>query len=179
MENTISPAKSSLNYGVIFGIIMIFEFVIMYILDINPQESPMFGVLINVLNYIILPFVFIYLAANNFKNKINNGFISFGQTIKIGLSLTALAALIYGIFYLIFNFIFPEFTPQLLEKIQEITLKQNPKMTSEQLKMSMKFVEMFMNPYVVVPSTVLMYCFIGLIHSLIVGAIVKKDKPVF
>ena len=77
------------------------------------------------------------------------------------------------------DFIFPEFKDELLSQIQEITVKQNPTMTSEQLKMSMKFVKMFMNPYVVVPFTIVMYCVIGLIHSLIVGVIVKKDKPVF
>ena len=66
-----------------------------------------------------------------------------------------------------------------MSKIQEVTVKQTPSITSEQLKMSMKFVEMFMRPYVVIPFTILMYCVIGLIHALIVGLVIKKDKPVF
>ena len=179
MTETLSPGKSAINYAITFGIIMILEFVIMYVLDINPQESPIIGAAINILNYLVLPFLFIYLAANHYKTKINHGFISLGETIKIGLTISALAALMYGVFYLIFDFIFPEFKDELLNQIQEITVKQNPTMTSEQLKMSMKFVKMFMNPYVVVPFTIIMYCVIGLIHSLIVGVIVKKDKPVF
>lgn len=179
MTETISPGKSAINYGVPFGIIMILQFVIMYVLDINPQESPMAGVIINVLNYLILPFVIIYLAANNFKTKFNHGFISMGETIKIGLTVCAIAALMYGIFYLIFDFIFPEFKEELFHKIEEITVKQTPNITAEQLKMSMKFVKIFMNPYIVVPFTIIMYCVIGLVHSLIVGVIVKKDKPVF
>ena len=179
MTETVSPGKSAVNFGVTFGIIMILQFVIMYVLDINPQESPTIGVLINVLNYLILPFALIYLAANNYKTKINHGFISLGETIKIGLTVCAIAALMYGVFYLAFDFIFPEFKEELLTKIQEITVKQNPTLTSEQLKMSMKFVKTFMNPYIVVPFTIVMYCVIGLIHSLIVGVIVKKDKPVF
>jgi len=90
-----------------------------------------------------------------------------------------MAALIYGVFYIIFDLIFPEFKEDLFEKIQEVTVKQNPSMTAEQLKMSMKFVKIFMNPYVAVPFTIVMYAVIGLIHSLIVGVILKKDKPVF
>jgi hypothetical protein len=179
MTETVSPGKSAMNFGVTFGIIMILQFVIMYVLDINPQESPAIGIIINVLNYLILPFTLIYLAANNYKTKINHGFISLGETIKVGLTVCAIASLMYGVFYLIFDFIFPEFKEELLIKIQEITVKQNPTLTSEQLKMSMKFVKTFMNPYIVVPFTIVMYCVIGLIHSLIVGVIVKKDKPVF
>ena len=179
MQEITSPGKSALNYGVAFGIIMILEFVVMYVLDINPQDAPLVGVIINVLNYVILPFVLIYLAANNFKLNFNQGFISLSETLKIGLTVCALAALMYGIFYLIFDLIVPEFKQELLSKIQEVTVKQTPSITSEQLKMSMKFVEMFMRPYVVIPFTILMYCVIGLIHALIVGLVIKKDKPVF
>ncbi|AWM12854.1 DUF4199 domain-containing protein [Flavobacterium sp. NRK F10] len=179
MEQTISPSKSAVNYAIVFGIVMILEFVIMYAFNLSAQTNPTIGVIINVLNYLILPFTFIYLAANDFKNKINNGYISFGQTLKVGLSLCALAAVIYGIFYFIFDFIFPEFKTEVISQIQEITVKQNPNMTADQLKMSMKFVEMFMKPYVAIPFSIVMYSVIGLIHSLIVGAIVKKDKPAF
>ncbi len=179
MTKTITPGKSSINFGITFGIIMVLQFVIMYVLNINPQESPAIGVVINILNYLILPFALIYLAANNYKTKINQGFISMGETIKVGLTVCVIASLIYGVFYLIFDFIVPEFKEELLIKIQEITIKQNPTLTSEQLKMSMKFVKIFMNPYIVVPFTIIMYCVIGLIHSLIVGVIIKKNKPVF
>lgn len=179
MTKTITPGKSSINFGITFGIIMVLQFVIMYVLNINPQESPAIGVVINILNYLILPFALIYLAANYYKTKINQGFISMGETIKVGLTVCVIASLIYGVFYLIFDFIVPEFKEELLVKIQEITIKQNPTLTSEQLKMSMKFVKIFMNPYIVVPFTIIMYCVIGLIHSLIVGVIIKKNKPVF
>ncbi len=179
MTKTITPGKSSINFGITFGIIMVLQFVIMYVLNINPQESPAIGVVINILNYLILPFALIYLAANNYKTKINQGFISMGETIKVGLTVCVIASLIYGVFYLIFDFIVPKFKEELLIKIQEITIKQNPTLTSEQLKMSMKFVKIFMNPYIVVPFTIIMYCVIGLIHSLIVGVIIKKNKPVF
>jgi hypothetical protein len=177
MKATISPSKSAINYAVIFGIIMITQFVTMYALSIQPQENPIIGTIINILNYLILPFIFIYLASNNFKTKINKGYISMGEVIKIGLTICSLSALIYGIFYLLFDFIVPEFREQLLEQIAQVTVNQNPSLSSEQLKMSMKFVEIFMNPYIVIPFTIVMYCVIGLIHSLIVGAILKNNKP--
>ena len=50
MTETISPGKSAINFGITFGIIMILQFVIMYVLDINPQETPVIGVIINFLH---------------------------------------------------------------------------------------------------------------------------------
>jgi hypothetical protein len=35
MEKSVSPAKSGLVYGVLFGVIMVLEFVIMYIMGGN------------------------------------------------------------------------------------------------------------------------------------------------
>jgi uncharacterized protein YacL len=56
-------------------------------------------------------------------------------------------------------------------------LQKSPDMTGEQLDMAMTWTKKFMSPMLMVPVTVLMYSFIGLIYSLIIGAIVKKDKP--
>lgn len=179
MENNTTPAKHALSYGVTFGVILVLEFMLMYTLDIDPNDNAWAGIVMNLLNYVVLPFALIYIAANKFKKEINDGFLSLSQTLKIGVSITVLAALIYGVFYIIFDLIFPEFKEELFEKIQEVTVKQNPSMTAEQLQMSMKFVKIFMNPYVAVPFTIVIYAVIGLIHSLIVGVILKKDKPVF
>ncbi|MEW5675111.1 DUF4199 domain-containing protein [Flavobacterium enshiense] len=179
MEKNITPAKHALSYGVTFGIILVLEFVLMYVLNIDPSENAWAGVVMNLLNYLVLPFALTYIAANKFKKEINDGFLSISETLKAGVSITVLAALIYGVFYILFDFIFPEFKEELFEKIQQVTIKQNPAMTAEQLKMSMKFVKIFMNPYIAAPFTVVMYAVIGLIHSLIVGVILKKDKPIF
>jgi uncharacterized protein YacL len=41
--------------------------------------------------------------------------------------------------------------------------------------MAISFSKKFMNPAIAIPVSVVMYAFIGLIFSLIIGAIVKKD----
>jgi hypothetical protein len=55
-------------------------------------------------------------------------------------------------------------------------LAKNPDMTSEQMEMGLSMVKKFMNPLIVLPVTLAMYSFFGLIYSLIIGAIVKNDK---
>lgn len=176
MKENISPAKSAVSYGVVFGIIMILEFVIAYVINIDPVKHGWVGIVNSLLNYLILPILFIVLACNHFK-KHNGGFISFSQCLKAGVSVTALAALIFAVFNIIFNMIFPEFQEQMFEKVKEITVMQNPEMSSEQLEMALKWTKTFMDPLVSAPMTILIYVFLGLIFSLIIGAIVKKENP--
>lgn len=175
MEQKTTTAKHAMQYGILIGVISIFEFVIGYVLNIDPQTNKVYGILMNVANMIILPFLFIYIACNSYKNKINEGFISFGQCLKIGVTIALIASIVYGVFYIIFTLIFPEFVPELIDKIMSITIKENPSMSQEQLGMTKTIMDKMMNPYITVPLSIVMNCFIYLIHSLIVGAIVKKD----
>jgi hypothetical protein len=175
MENKISPAKSALLYGMLYGVIMILEFVIGYVLDIDPQTNKAYGISINVFNFLILPGLFIYIGCNNFKMKLNSGFISFGQCLKIGVTICMFSALIYSIFTSIFNMLFPEYFIHMFDKMRIIMAQKSPQLTSEQIDMAISFSKKFLNPAIAIPSTIVMYAFVGLIFSLIIGAIVKKD----
>lgn len=175
MENKISPAKSGLQLGILFGVIMVLEFVVSYIIGIEKLIGSSFGIVINLLNYLILPCLFIFLGCTNYK-KMNGGFVSFSECLKIGVSITVVAALIYAIFNLFFNLIFPEFASQILAVTKSEILKKNPNMTAEQIDMAISMTKKFMSQYIVFPVTIAMYAFFGLLYSLLVGAIVKKDS---
>src|SRR6478672_10967633 len=146
-------------------------------MDIDPMTNPAYGWVINILNYGVFPAIFIAMGCNAFK-KSNGGFASFSQCLKVGVITCLIAALIYSIFFAIFTLIFPEFIPEMLEKMKSAMISQNPDMPQDQMDMALSMTEKFMNPLIAIPFTLLMYAFIGLIWSLIVGAIVKKDRPV-
>jgi len=171
----VSPAKSAIPFGALFGIIMVLEFMAAYTLDIDPISNQAYGVSINVLNYLILPVLFISLQCNNYK-RANSGYISFVECLKIGVTICLFAGLIYALFSVVFNMLFPEFIEDLLRKTRTVLLEKNPAMTDEQVNMALSFTRKFMNPAIVIPATVVMFSFIGLIYSLIIGAIVKNDK---
>lgn len=177
MEQKISPSKSALSFGILFGIIMILEFVILYVINVDPITNPSIGIVVNILNYLILPSVLITIGAINFKKKLNAGFISFVECLKIGVTICLIAGLIYALFSIVFNMVFPEFLEELLKKTRQVMLRQNPAMTSEQLEMAMTMTKKFMSPMLVVPVTVVMFSFIGLIYSLVIGAIIKNERP--
>ncbi len=172
-----SPSKSALQYGALFGILMVLEFVIVYVMDVDPISNPTAGIIINTLNYLVFPVGIITIGCMNYKKNLNNGFISFGECLKIGVTICLIAGLIYGIFSAVFNMIFPEFIEELMKKTRQVMLKQNPSMTSAQAEMAISMTKKFMSPAIVIPATIAMYSFIGLIYSLIIGAFVKNDNP--
>jgi hypothetical protein len=175
MENKTSAAKSGLQYALLFGVIMILEFIIGYVMNIDPQTNKAYGISIQVLNFLVLPVLFIYLGCTNYKMKLNSGFISFGECLKIGVSICVVGALIYALFGAAFAMAFPEYFEEMFRKMRIAMAEQNPTMKSEQIDMAISFSRKFMNPVISIPTTLVMYAFVGLIYSLIIGAIVKKD----
>lgn len=177
MGETTSPAKSAVQYGVIFGVIIILEFVIPYAMGLDLLEHKTLGLVINLLNYLFLPILFIFLALNNYKKNVNNGFLSFNQALKGGVSLMVVAGLIAGIFTIIFNVLFPEYFEEIMSKTRQMMAEGNPSLTEEQLDTSLAMIKKFSSPFIAGPVTVAMYAFMGLIYSLIIGAILKNDQP--
>lgn len=175
MENKTTPAKSALIYGLAFGLLMGIQLILGYVLNIDPQTNTTYGIAINVLNYLVLPFVFIFIACNNYKMKLNEGFITFGQCLKIGVLVCVIAAIVYGIFYTVFIYMVPEYFEGMLNKMDKILKEGNAEMTQEQVDMAVSMTKKFMTPAIAVPITIAIFAFVGLLHSLIVGAIVKKD----
>ena len=177
MEEKISASKSALSFGTLFGVFMVLEFVILYVLDIDPITNPSVGIVVNSLNYLLLPILLITFGCNNYKKKLNFGFISFGESLKIGVTICLIAGLIYALFSIAFNMVFPEYIEEVLKKTKQVMLQQNPELTSEQLEMAITMTKKFMSPMLMVPVTVAMFSFIGLFYALIIGAIVKNEKP--
>lgn len=177
MNETTSPAKAAVQYGVIFGVIMILEFVIPYAVGINLLENKTLGLIINLANYLFLPIILIFIALNNYKKNINNGFLSFNQALKGGVTLVVIAALIFALFTVVFNLIFPEYLVEIMSSTRKMMAESNPSFTEEQLDTSIAMIEKFSTPYITVPATIAIYAFIGLIYSLIIGAILKNDQP--
>jgi hypothetical protein len=63
--------------------------------------------------------VFIYLGCKLQKN-LNNGFISFGESLKVGVSITFIAGLVYGLFNIGFNFIYPDFINEMASLLKRV-----------------------------------------------------------
>lgn len=180
--------KSAVFFGGIFGIVMILEFLILNRLDVDGVNNPTLGVTVTLLNYLIFPVVFVLLAILNYKNKYNEGYVSFSEILRIGAATAIVAALIFSLFSLGYNYIFPEFIDQTIEKMRSVALQQREKMLTEGATeadvKSIESIEQYlegtrksMQSFFSVPMTIVIYAVIGLISSIVIGAFVKKDRP--
>jgi hypothetical protein len=175
MENKVKPNKSHLQFGVFFGLILVFLFVVVYVAQIDVIKDRAIGTSVSFLNYLFLPVLFVYLACSHFK-KNNNSFISFVECLKVGVSVVFIGGLIFATFNVIFNLIFPDYIQEILSQTRQVMLQQNPELTSEQVEMALSMTKKFSSPFFATPILLAIFTFLGFIYSLIIGLIVRKEN---
>ena len=170
MENQTTTTRTALKWGVIIGIISIlYSTAIMVSGEVGNQ-------LLGYLVYVIIA-IGVYLAMTDFKKE-NQGFLSYGQGLGLGALTCTIVGLISGFFTIAYmKFIDPTITEQMMKKaVEEMEKKGFP---DDQIEKAMEYSKMFMNPGVLFIVGLIGTIFIGFVLSLIIAAILKKDKPVF
>lgn len=103
--------KTILNYGLISGgIAAVLMMVTSLILknSLNFDSGYIYGYA-----GILLSLVVIYFAVKRYRDKMNNGFITFGRALMIGLAIAFISGVFYSASWLLVNkFIMPDFVDQ-------------------------------------------------------------------
>ncbi len=170
-ETQASIKKTSLNYGLLLGLISIVFSLMLYFMDLHLQQNPVItivGVLISV--------AIIFLGIYNFK-KANGGFLTLKEGLKAGFGITFVSAIIMLIYNLVFAYgIEPEFATQVME-MKKAEMMESGKMTTEQINQQVEMsIKYFWMGYLVFFVLGLL---IGFIISLISGLILKKAKSTY
>lgn len=170
MENQTTTTRTALKWGVIIGIIsIIYSTAIMVSGQIANQS-------LSYLFYVVMA-IGIFMAMNDFKKE-NQGFMSYSQGLGLGVMKSTIVGLISGFFtFAYMKFIDSTMTDQLMKKASEDMEKKG--LPDEQIEQAMEYSKMFMSPGALFILGLIGTVFIGFILSLIIAAIVKKDKPVF
>jgi len=170
MENQTTTTRTALKWGVIIGIITILFSTAIMVSGQNGNQ------LLGLVVYVILA-VGIYLAMNDFKKE-NHGFMSYSQGLGLGLLKCTIVGLISSFFtFAYMKFIDPTIAEQMMKKAVEEMEKKG--LSDDQIEKAMEYSKMFINPGVLFIVSLIGTIFIGFIFSLIIAAILKKDKPVF
>lgn len=161
--------KAAMNYGLITGIGIILVTVIFYIMGelANPWA--------NYLGYAVL-IIGIVLGIKNYRDNMNNGFITYGTALGTGTLVGLFAAIISSIFsILLFHVIDPAAMQQILVNAELKMIESMPDLTDEQLEAALKMSRTMMQPGLMFVFGVATYTFISFILSLIIAAIMKKN----
>ena len=125
----------------------------------------------------ILAFSLIFVAVKNFRDKHNNGYISFGKAFKIGLYITLIASTIYVAVWLVEYYLFiPDFmdkyAAKMLKNVKTAGVSQVE--IDKQVSQIASYKEWYKNPFFVVMLTYCEVLPVGLIVSLICALILKR-----
>lgn len=173
-ETPTTPARVALKWGLISAVIGIAYNVVMILID--KFQDPSMGVVSGIFGFGVAILILV-LAMRDFRTQ-NGGFLSFGQGLSIGTLSSGISGLIGGLFILVYTqFIDPSSQNRAMDKVREQWEAQG--MDEAQMEQAEKFTGALMSPgaqflFAVVGSVIL-----GFIFSLVVAAIMKKDRPVF
>jgi Protein of unknown function (DUF4199) len=130
----------------------------------------------------LLAFSLIFVAIIRYRDKYNNGTVSFGKAFRIGLYITLIASTIYVATWLIDYYVFiPDFADKyaasMIDKLK--TSGAGAAKIAAATKEMDRFKEMYKNPVMVVLFTYIEILPVGLLLSLVAALILKrKPKPV-
>ena len=128
----------------------------------------------------LIGFSMIFVGIRSYRNKYNQGVISFGKAFRIGLFIALVASSIYVIVWLIDYYLFiPDFmdryTTHILNQAKSSGATE-AEMVTKTKEMAM-YTDMYKNPLFVILLTYAEILPVGLIVSLI-SALILKRKPV-
>ena len=168
MENQANSKNIILNYGVYLGIASVLINLVVYAVAdyLRPHWS------VSILSGLIM-ITMIVMANKKFK-ELNGGFMSWGQSVKIGVGLTVISAVIMIAYQQIFaNFIEPEYMQQMMMIQEQKWVDQG--LTSEQINGAKEMMQKFQSPLISSAIGIVVSAFIGFVVSAIVGAIMKQS----
>ncbi|APQ15898.1 DUF4199 domain-containing protein [Maribacter hydrothermalis] len=169
-ENQPKTGKYALNFGLLLGVTSVVFAFMLYTADMHYQ-----GGTVVMLISLGLSLAALLVAMIQFK-KANNGFMTFGQALKIGVGV----CLIGGIIGILFNQIMANvIDPDMMAKAMEFQknqLLENSNMTVEQVDAQMEMGKPFTTPTMQIVFGLIFSLVIGFVLSLIPAFVLKKNE---
>ena len=172
--------KNIIVYGLISGLVVtvVMLFTVNYISHCEGSVDYGTSMFIGYASMIIA-FSMVFVGIRNYRDKYNEGVISFGKAFKIGLMIVLIAATMYVVAWLI-NYYF--FIPDFMEKysahmVDELKASGASQMEiDKQTKEMANFARMYKNPFFNAMMTYVEILPVGLVVTLLSSFILKRES---
>lgn len=169
--------KNIIIYGLIAGIVVSIPMLFSVNSDISNDFDK--GLLIGYTSMLIA-FSLVFVGIRNYRDKYNNGVISFGKAFRIGIMIVLIASTMYVAAWLIDYFYFiPDFmdkySAHMLDKLRAGGASQAE--IDKQAKEMAEFAIMYKNPFYNAMMTYTEILPVGLAVTLISSLILKRKSP--
>ena len=172
LESKGTIKSTVLNYGLIMGGLTVAFTVMLFLMDMHYQNSS-----IQQWTGLLILAGSIVFGQLEFK-KMNDGFITLGEGMKIGIGITALGSAI-GILYGLFqsNIVDPDTMTKAMDYAIDQAIEQNPEIGNEVIEAIEGAFEFFGDPLISSSIGMAVSLFFGTLISLLTGLAVKKNRP--
>lgn len=158
------------NYGLRLGAASVLISAVQYAMGQHLNPNSIFGTL-----SFALIVVAIVLGIKKQKAQ-NQGMISFGESVKIGVGISLVSAVIVIVYNQLFmNYIEPDFMEQILQ-MQEEEMFQNG-LKEEDIEMAMEIGRKMKGPIISSAIGLVASAFFGFVIAAIAGLFLKNNKP--
>lgn len=163
--------RSSMNGGLITGLVLIGFSLITYFVGLNLNPS------MGYVSIIILA-ACIFIAGKSYRDNELGGFISYGQALGFGILVGVFASILLGFFtYLEIKFIDPDIISKQMELVRQNYAKKG--INDDQIDKMMEMSKKWMTPTVMFISAILSFAFWSLLISLVTSIFIKKEGSSF
>jgi disulfide bond formation protein DsbB len=170
-KTKVSVLSTALNYGLYTGAVLVLLSLIYYVLNVHMVQW------LSYMNYIVLIAAIIF-ATLKYRDKVNGGYINYGQGVAIGAIIGVTVGIILAIYlWVYFTYINVDGIREIMELTEQKFLESglSDEMVDQQLAISSKFVKMpILNLF-----SLLGMAFWGTIISLITSIFLKKNDDSF
>lgn len=169
-----SVARIALKWGLIAGVINIVYGVVL--IAIGKYQDPSMNTISTVFGIAVAVAVLFY-AMREYRT-LNGGFMSFGQGLGVGMLTSAVSGVAAGLFNFVYvQFIDPTMPDQIMDRIRDGWERNG--MSDSQMEQMEPMTAMMLKPGMMFVIGVFASLLFGLILSLIIAAILRREKPAF
>lgn len=176
METKKAPVgKHALQQGAVLGIALIVFYLILYVAGINvyAQTDKSIGGYLSYLSYVII-IAGLFLGIKSYRDKALGGSISFGRALGFGTLMSLFSGIILAIYIILFIYVIdPDVLDGIFIMAEERMIEQG--MPDSAIEKGMEITRAVTVP-MMIAGTVVGNTFVGVIISLILGAILKKEE---
>jgi zinc transporter ZupT len=159
---------NALIWGVIIGLVSVVYSVILYMLD---------QALNNVLGYLgfIIIIAGLAIAMKSYRDNVLDGILPFGKAFGFGILIVLISAVISGIYgILLYTIIDPDLIGKAMDASAGRMLEQG--LSEDQVEQALEISKRFMKPVFMFISGLVVNLLVGVVLSLIMAAIFKKEE---
>ncbi len=165
--------KFAMNYGAVLGLCLALIALILWVLDVDEQQSIIPSMLNNV---VIIGFLFYVITY--YRDTFNGGYISYSQSLKLGTSVAFFSSVLMAFYTFVFiTYLNPDMLSNILNMTEQAVLQSNPEISEEELDLALEMTGKLTQPHWIMIMGVLSGTFMGFFYSLVLSFFVKKTDP--